>query len=70
MSIEPQCLYCNACDKFRCKTQDQADTCDAYVRIQARRRLGRNPPPEPRKVTMAEIDAAIETLKKVKQGLT
>ena len=43
MSIEPQCVYCNAVDKNRCKTQLAADDCDTYKRMRARK---------------AEIDAA------------
>ncbi len=27
MSIEPQCHFCGASDKFRCKTQEQANDC-------------------------------------------
>ena len=32
MSIEPTCIFCNASDKSRCRTQGQANKCDAYQR--------------------------------------
>lgn len=34
MSIEPQCIYCNAHTKFRCKDQGEAELCDTYKRTQ------------------------------------
>lgn len=29
MSTEPTCEFCGASDKFRCKTQEQADECNS-----------------------------------------
>ena len=34
MSVEPTCIFCNASDKSRCRTQGQADGCEAYQRQQ------------------------------------
>lgn len=30
MSIEPTCNFCNASDKFRCKTLEEAERCSTY----------------------------------------
>jgi len=32
MSIEPTCDFCGYSDKFRCKTQEEADKCDQHVK--------------------------------------
>ena len=69
MSIEPQCIYCKAHDKFRCRSQDQADECANFMRRQARLERARNPEPEVRPVTIEEIDAAIDALQRVKKQL-
>jgi len=31
MSIEPTCHFCNASDKGRCRSQEEADTCHTYI---------------------------------------
>ena len=69
MSIEPQCLYCNAVDKFRCRSQEQANECANFERRMARIKRARNPEPEVSPVTIADIDAAIDTLQRVKKQL-
>ena len=69
MSIEPQCLYCSAYDKFRCKSQTEADQCRTYQRQKDRMTRARQTEPEVRPVTIAEIDAAIDTLQRVKKQL-
>ncbi len=35
MSIESTCDWCNASDKFRCKSKQEAFQCEAYKRKQA-----------------------------------
>lgn len=47
MSIEPQCIFCGACDKNRCKTQPQADKCDVYARQKARTHHDKAPVKQP-----------------------
>jgi hypothetical protein len=32
--MEPICHYCNASDKFRCKTKEQAHNCSQYIELQ------------------------------------
>lgn len=69
MSIEPTCIYCNAVDKFRCRSQEQANSCKTYLRRMDALQKIRNPEPEVRPVTIEEIDAAIETLQRVKKEI-
>lgn len=70
MSIEPQCIYCNAVDKFRCRSQQEANECRTYQRQQEIRRSIREPKkPEVKRVTVEEIDRAIETLTRVKEQI-
>lgn len=52
MSIEPTCDFCNACDKFRCRTQEEADKCESF----AKDRLIRDVNPE-RPLPRAELNA-------------
>lgn len=68
MPKNKMCLYCHAYVESACPNQVQARDCATYERTMSRKKAFRNPPES--NVTVAEIDAAIETLKKVKQGLT
>lgn len=73
MSIEPTCIYCKAVDKFRCRSQEEADECPTYQRrMEVMQRIKRDrasPKPEVKPVTVEEIDRAIETLTRLKRQI-
>lgn len=69
MSIELNCIYCKGRINGACKTQPQAETCAQFR--QFRNRMSREKVvPVMETVTIEEIDKAIVTLQKVKEGLT
>jgi len=69
MSPNQICVYCKVYEEGPCRSQEQATVCPTYQRRELRKKVAQTLI-EPTQVTVAEIDAAIETLKKVKQGLT
>lgn len=74
MSIEPACLYCDALDKFRCRTQEQANDCSTFRRKQAllaeiRGQRTEHPKEKAFPVTCKEIDSAIEILTRLRKQI-